>query len=118
MQVPQGEGAGTPSALNSPEATQNMMGGAKTLWSMANMFGDTPEERTKNVRAFSSMVAQLGKMGNDVRDSTLLQRMMKGRIRDIAQLSTGQSSGGTGQMPEYGGSAAAPIMSNATFGGR
>jgi hypothetical protein len=119
MQVPQGAGdMSGAQALNSPDATANMMGGAKGLFNIASMFGDTPEERSKNIRAFSGMVDQLGKFGKSVQDSTILQRMMKGRIRDIGVISSGQQSGGVGPIPEYGGGVAAPIMSNATFGGR
>jgi hypothetical protein len=117
-QTPIGEGAANPSALNSPEAMANMSGNLQSAWSFANLLGSNPDERTKNARAFASMVQQLGKMGKDVSESTLLQRMMKGRIRPIAELTSGQQSGGTGPMPEYSGPATAPIMSNTTFGAR
>jgi len=85
----------------SPSMTdiENMYGGMSHMQDMAMQFGDTPEERTANARAFATLVDQLGKMGKTISDSTILQRMMKGRIRPIAQLSSGQQAGGVGAMP-------------------
>jgi len=68
--------------------------------------GDSPDERTKNIQAISSMVASLGKTGKDITNSTLLQRMMKHRLRPIAPLPGGGE--GYGQA----GGAVAAAMPN------
>jgi len=73
--------------------------GMQHLNNMAMSMGDTPQERTANARAFASLVDQLGKMGDQINKSTILQRLMKGRIRPIAAMGAGQASGGVAGIP-------------------
>jgi hypothetical protein len=105
-----GGGGGTPGM--DPTAMNNLSSNMQNMQGMASFLGDTPEERTKNARAFADMVQQLGKMGSTVAQSTIMQRMMKHQIRPIAELNTGQQSGGVSSIPS-GMSAddTSPIMS-------
>jgi hypothetical protein len=95
--MPIGGGGGGTVGMD-PSAMQNMAANMQDLNQMAMWMGDTPDERTKNAQAFASLVGQLGKMGKDVAGSTIMQRIMKGRIRPIDTMAP-PGAGGVAQLP-------------------
>jgi hypothetical protein len=51
--------------------------GVKQLGSIANFMGDNPEERIKNLKAFTAVVKDIGSMAQTMGDSSLMRRMIE-----------------------------------------
>jgi hypothetical protein len=91
--------------------------GLDKIKGMASFLGDTQEERENNAKKFAALVKDIGNVGKDVADSTLMQRMMKEQMGGPAYISEGASpSGGVSAIPRtFDPATAGQIMSRLGF---
>lgn len=94
-----------------------MAKGFDKMQNFASFLGDTPEERADNAKKFAAMVKDVGNLGKDISDSTLMQRMMKEQMGGPSYIGEPSSpSGGVSAIPRtFDPSQAASIMSRLGF---
>jgi hypothetical protein len=103
------------------QGASGLMGGlAKGLdkiQGFSSFLGDTQEERENNAKKFAALVKDIGNVGTDVMESTLMQRMMKEGSGGPSYISEGQSpSGGVSAIPRtFDPATAGQIMSRLGF---
>lgn len=90
--------------------------GFDKMQNFASFLGDTPEERADNAKKFAAMVKDVGNLGKDISDSTLMQRMMKEQMAGPSYISEGQNpSGGVSAIPRTFDPSSVGVMSRLGF---
>jgi len=94
-----------------------MKAGFDKMQGFASFLGDDPKEREINAKKFAALVKDVGNIGKDVSDSTLMQRMMKEGMSGPQYISEGQGpSGGVSAIPRtFDPATAGQIMSRLGF---
>jgi len=100
-------------------ALGGLSGALDKVKSFTDFLGDTPEEREKNAQRFAALVKDVGNMGKNISESTLMQRMMKESMkRPMAALGGGEPAGGVSPIPKtFDPATAGAIMSRFGFSG-
>jgi hypothetical protein len=91
--------------------------GLDKIKGFASFLGDSQDERENNAKKFAALVKDIGNMGKDMADSTLMQRLMKESMSGPAYMSEGQApSGGIAAIPPtFDPATAGRIMSQLGF---
>lgn len=98
IQIPQGTPGDPSSDPTHPD--HPLQKNLSIMQRMANLLGDTPEERTKNAKQFAAMVKDVGSMGASMQQGTLMKRMMKEQMRmPMAVMGGGGPTGGVAAIP-------------------
>ena len=95
-----GVGPGAPVPDPNASTMGNLMAGFKKFQDFSQILGDTPEERSDNAKRFAALVKDIGNVGKDLQESTLMERMMKAGTKPFATIPGGSASGGVTGMSE------------------
>jgi hypothetical protein len=95
VQLPTNAATGTGEAPTAP-IHENL----SIMQRFANLLGKDPKERAENAKVFAAMVKDVGSLGANMQQSTLMKRMMTEQMRaPLAIMGGGQASGGVGAIP-------------------